>query len=63
VAIATPASTHASVGQLALEAHKHVYVEKPIALSVEDASAMATKAAGAKRVLMVGHLLQYHPCS
>jgi UDP-2-acetamido-3-amino-2,3-dideoxy-glucuronate N-acetyltransferase len=61
VAIATPASTHAEVALAALDAGKHVFVEKPIALSLADAHAMADKARAAGRVLMVGHLLQYHP--
>jgi UDP-2-acetamido-3-amino-2,3-dideoxy-glucuronate N-acetyltransferase len=61
VAIATPAATHAEMAIAALDAGKHVYVEKPIALSLSDAHAMAAKAREADRVLMVGHLLQYHP--
>lgn len=61
VAIATPAVTHAQVIGKALDAGKHVYVEKPIALSVSDAEAVAAKAAEKKLTLMTGHLLQYHP--
>jgi UDP-2-acetamido-3-amino-2,3-dideoxy-glucuronate N-acetyltransferase len=61
VAIATPAVTHADVAGMALEAGKHVYVEKPIALSVSDARAIAAKAVEKKLTLMTGHLLQYHP--
>lgn len=61
VAIATPAVTHADVGKKALDAGKHVYVEKPIALAVPDAHAMAAKAKAKKLTLMTGHLLQYHP--
>jgi len=61
VAIATPAATHAEMALAALEAGKHVYVEKPIALSLSDAQAMAARARETARVLMVGHLLQYHP--
>lgn len=61
VAVATPAETHAEVALAALAAGKHVYVEKPIALKVADANAMAAAAKSAGRVLMVGHLLQYHP--
>ncbi len=61
VAIATPAATHAEMALAALDAGKHVYVEKPIALNLNDAHAMAEKARAAGRVLMVGHLLQYHP--
>lgn len=61
VAIATPAVTHAEMAMAALDAGKHVYVEKPIALSMDDARAIAAKACEKSRVLMVGHLLQYHP--
>jgi UDP-2-acetamido-3-amino-2,3-dideoxy-glucuronate N-acetyltransferase len=61
VALATPAITHAQVAQKALRAGKHVYVEKPIALSTADAEATAAVAAETGRVLMIGHLLQYHP--
>lgn len=61
IAIATPAETHVPLGLAALEAGKHIYVEKPIALSTDDARVLAEKAAAMGRVLMVGHLLQYHP--
>jgi UDP-2-acetamido-3-amino-2,3-dideoxy-glucuronate N-acetyltransferase len=61
VAIATPAVTHAEVTTKALNAGKHVYVEKPIALSVEDANAVAALAKSRGLTLMTGHLLQYHP--
>jgi UDP-2-acetamido-3-amino-2,3-dideoxy-glucuronate N-acetyltransferase len=61
VAIATPAATHAAVVLSALAAGKHVFVEKPIALNLEDASTLVERAAAERRVLMVGHLLQYHP--
>jgi predicted dehydrogenase len=61
VVIATPAETHAQVAIAAFEAGKHVYVEKPIAMSLEEGRAM--QAAGKKvgKRLMVGHLLRYHP--
>lgn len=61
VAIATPAATHADVALQAIAAGKHVYVEKPLALLPEDAERMIAAADAAGRVLMVGHLLQYHP--
>ncbi|MDE2135777.1 MAG: Gfo/Idh/MocA family oxidoreductase [Alphaproteobacteria bacterium] len=61
VAVATPAVTHAQIVGKALDAGKHVFVEKPIALSVFDANAVATKARAKKLTLMTGHLLQYHP--
>lgn len=61
VAIATPAVTHASLAARALNAGKHVFVEKPIALDLHDAEAVNALAGKVDRVLMVGHLLRYHP--
>lgn len=61
IAIASPAETHAEVALAAFAAGKHVYVEKPMALTVADAEGMLAASARANRVLMVGHLLQYHP--
>jgi UDP-2-acetamido-3-amino-2,3-dideoxy-glucuronate N-acetyltransferase len=61
VAIATPAPTHADVAARAIAAGKHVFVEKPISLTLEDADRLISLAASASRVLMVGHLLRYHP--
>ena len=61
VAIATPAEQHYPVAAAVLKAGKHVFVEKPIALSLEEARAMEKLAAEHGRALMVGHLLQYHP--
>ena len=60
VVIAAPAEQHARLALQAFEAGKHVYVEKPIALSVVDGEAMQDAATAADRLLMVGHLLQYH---
>lgn len=61
VVIATPAHTHFDVAMHAIAAGKHVFVEKPIALSVEEGQEMARAARAAGLVLMVGHILQYHP--
>jgi predicted dehydrogenase/acetyltransferase-like isoleucine patch superfamily enzyme len=61
VAIATPASSHADLVRQALQAGKHVFVEKPLALRSTDAEEVIAMAAAADRVLMVGHLLHYHP--
>lgn len=61
VAIAVPAIDHARVATLALSAGKHVFVEKPLALEVDDAERLAVQAEEAGLTLMVGHLLQYHP--
>lgn len=61
VSIAAPAEFHAALALRAFEAGKHVFVEKPIALTMEDAEKMRLAAKNADRALMVGHLLQYHP--
>ena len=61
VVIATPAQTHVEVAMAAIEASLHVYVEKPIALTTADAFKLSEFAESAGRILMVGHLLQYHP--
>lgn len=61
VAIATPAATHFSLAKEALLCEKHVFVEKPLALSVVEAEELVALAQKQKRVLMVGHLLLYQP--
>lgn len=61
VAIAAPAKAHYALAKEALEAGKHVYVEKPLALSTRDGAELVTLAARVGRRLMVGHLLQFHP--
>jgi predicted dehydrogenase len=59
VAIATPIFTHHGLATLALDAGKHVLVEKPLAPSVADAEDMVAHAARANRVLMVDHTFVY----
>jgi predicted dehydrogenase len=61
VLLATPVRTHAQLAVRVLEAGKHCFVEKPLALSVLDAERVVQAARSAGRVLMVGHLLEYHP--
>lgn len=61
VAIATPAGTHAALATRALAAGKDVFVEKPLALTLAEGQAVAELADRHSRILMVGHLLQYHP--
>jgi predicted dehydrogenase len=61
VVLATPASTHAALARRALEAGKHVLVEKPLATSSGDADALVQLAARVGRVLMVGHVYLFHP--
>ncbi|HUA73532.1 MAG TPA: Gfo/Idh/MocA family oxidoreductase [Solirubrobacteraceae bacterium] len=61
VALATPVPTHAELAIAVARAGKHCFVEKPLATNVADAEAAVVAAAAARRVLMVGHLLEYHP--
>jgi len=61
IILATPAETHYTLAKEALLAGKHVYVEKPLALSEEEGRELKHLAEDRKRILMVGHLLQYHP--
>ena len=61
VAIATPVATHAELASAALAAGKHVFVEKPLAVSSVEAEALARRAEEADRVLMPGHTFLYSP--
>lgn len=61
VVIATPSFTHYELAKKALLAGKHVYVEKPVATSSEQTLELNALARELDRVLMVGHLLLYHP--
>lgn len=61
VVIATPAEMHYSFAREAILAGKHVYVEKPLVLYEDQAEELIGLAAEHDRILMVGHLLQYHP--
>ncbi|NNM03962.1 MAG: Gfo/Idh/MocA family oxidoreductase, partial [Gemmatimonadetes bacterium] len=62
IAIATPAETHFELARQTLaKGGKHLFVEKPLALSAADGAELIRLAEEGKRVLMVGHLLHYHP--
>jgi len=61
VVIATPVVTHHGLSKQALEAGKHVFVEKPMALEAEEAEELVELAEERNLVLMPGHLLLYHP--
>jgi predicted dehydrogenase len=61
VVLATPVPSHGPLAERVLKAGKHVMVEKPLAYTVEDAERAVAAAAAADRILMVGHLLVYHP--
>src|SRR6185295_1002126 len=61
VVIATPGPRHYPLCKMALEAGKDVFVEKPFTLDVAHAIELIALAESSKRILMVGHLLEYHP--
>ena len=61
VVIATSAKTHYDLAKQAILAGKHVFVEKPLTLSVADAEELVELAKQNDRKLMVGHLMEYHP--
>ena len=61
IVLATPVPTHGALAEQVLRAGKHCFVEKPLAQSVADAERAVAAAAETGRILMVGHLLQYHP--
>jgi UDP-2-acetamido-3-amino-2,3-dideoxy-glucuronate N-acetyltransferase len=61
IAIATPAATHGALTRGALDAGKHVFVEKPLCLDLTEAHALQEQADQSGRILMVGHLMLYHP--
>ena len=61
VALATPAETHYPLAQAALEAGKDVFVEKPLALTRDQGARLVQLARRHGKILMVGHVLEYHP--
>jgi UDP-2-acetamido-3-amino-2,3-dideoxy-glucuronate N-acetyltransferase len=61
VVIAAPAAQHFEIAKQALLSKKDVYVEKPLALHARDGKELVELATGLNRILMVGHILEYHP--
>ncbi len=61
VCLATPVGTHRPLAEEAFAAGKHVFVEKPIAGTIEDAEAIIRAAESARKTLMVGHTFVYNP--
>lgn len=61
VAIAVPATQHYDLAKQALAAGKDTYVEKPLALRTSEGEELVSLAAQQQRILMVGHILEYHP--
>jgi predicted dehydrogenase len=61
VVVAAPVLAHTALARRVLQAGKDVFVEKPLALSPSDAEDLIELATERDRILMVGHLLEYHP--
>src|SRR5450755_4084281 len=61
VVLSTPAATHYEMARRALLAGKDVFVEKPLALDAGEGAELFNLAARKGRILMVGHILRYHP--
>ena len=59
--IATPASTHFEIAKILIKAKKHVLIEKPMTLSIEDAEELVYLSEENKVNVLVGHLLLFHP--
>jgi predicted dehydrogenase len=63
VVIATPPAQHYDLAMRAIEAGKDVFVEKPLVLDLEDGKKLVAAAESNDRILMVGHIMEYHPVS
>ncbi len=61
IVVTTPVPTHAALAEAVIRAGKHCFVEKPLAQNIADAERVADLAEENDRILMVGHLLEYHP--
>lgn len=61
VMVATPAETHYAVGKKVLAAGKDLFVEKPLTVDLKEGEKLVKAAETAGKILMVGHLLEYHP--
>lgn len=61
VSITTPTSTHFDAGMAALDAGRHVLIEKPISVTVDQGKKLIDKAKSEKRVLAVGHIERFNP--
>jgi predicted dehydrogenase len=61
IVIAAPVPAHAALATRVLETGKHVFVEKPLGATLAETEALVDFAATTDRVVMVGHLLEYHP--
>jgi predicted dehydrogenase len=63
VVIATPPASHFDLARKALESGKDVFVEKPLVLDIDQGRELVEIAGSRNRILMVGHIMEYHPAS
>ncbi|MEE9552888.1 MAG: Gfo/Idh/MocA family oxidoreductase [candidate division Zixibacteria bacterium] len=63
VVIATPPASHFELASSAMKAGKDVFVEKPLVLNIEDGRKLVSMAREKDRILMVGHIMEYHPAT
>ena len=61
VVIASSADSHASLALACLNANKHIFIEKPIAMNINDANLIVEKAEETGLKVMIGHIMHYHP--
>jgi UDP-2-acetamido-3-amino-2,3-dideoxy-glucuronate N-acetyltransferase len=61
VVVSSPAALHYSMAKQALQANKDIFVEKPLSLTVQEGEELVKLAEEKRKVLMVGHVLEYHP--
>ncbi len=59
--VATPAETHYNIAKIIIEAKKHILIEKPLTLNIDDAEKLVKLASENNVTLMVGHVLLFHP--
>jgi UDP-2-acetamido-3-amino-2,3-dideoxy-glucuronate N-acetyltransferase len=62
VVIATPSPSHYTIAKHTLECGKDVFVEKPMAMKLSEGETLVRLSEDTGRILLVGHLLEYHPC-
>ncbi|MDP2763173.1 MAG: Gfo/Idh/MocA family oxidoreductase, partial [Enterobacteriaceae bacterium] len=61
IVIASPIDTHFKLAKLALKKNKDVFIEKPIAMNVKETQILKKISEKNNKIIMVGHILQYHP--
>src|SRR5215510_7706002 len=60
VDVVTPADSHRAIAEASLAAGRHCFIEKPMAVSVDDGRALTAAAAASHRIVQVGHVFRFH---